>query len=425
MDTRFYLGVAASEPSPFRKILKICLITIGCAFLANCATHANRGSDSAVKEQWNAKNDPGRFNVAPAKFEELAKEGMLPQESYPWSDDYWVTYAGGVARRWQTPVQSPKYKAHMYPYLKKAEIIDPAADLSKLSPAEKYDILLGRYDFPLTTWQWKQVVDTAGTKDAIPGWFGICHGWAPATIMEPEPGEVVELTNPDGVKVKFYTSDINALMSLIYANFGGGSTMLGERCNVTSNKIVLDENGRVVFTKCRDTNPGALHLVMASMLGKTDPLQRKGFVADVTRDSEVWNQAVTGYKVISSEIVPFVAETDTAAAYRAPGTASLVHVKAKMFYIGEITPHKSPRKTNFAGYTKAMDLEYTLELDAEGVIIGGEWISKDVPDFIWQMGTKPDTGTSYLSYKKVREILDQSLLRTGDLGTSSSSSINQ
>jgi hypothetical protein len=387
--------------------LHVTSMLIASAIFTSCAVHRN-GEKAQVKEEWDSTNSPSRFNVTTAKFEGLPLEGDMPPDRYPWSDDYWGHYRGATARRWQTPKNSVNYQDYMYPILTKEKVLDPTTDVSALSPAEKYDILRGRYDFPLTKSEWKKVkAAVVPSTGLVPTWWGICHGWAPATIAEPEPGAEVVATNPDGVKVKFYTSDINALMSLIYSN-EKSTHWLGNRCNINNNSLLVDDSGRITFRDCRDTNPAALHLVLAQYLGDPDPAKRKSFVVDVSRDAEVWNQAVAGYKVVAHEVVQFDPATDPAAQYRAPGTSALVKVTTELRYIGEIQPHKKPALDKRATYTKKLPLQYTLELDENGVIIGGEWVSKKVPDFIWQVTKIPETTGRYLDYPTVRGLLDKS-----------------
>ena len=386
----------------------ICFLPV---WIAACgATHG--AQSSSLKEAWNPANDPSRFLVDAARFADLPREGALSAENYPWSDDYWSTRRGGIAYRWQRsyPYVTGTYKDYRYKALTRADFTgDPTAlaqIIDTLSPAEKYDLLLGRYEFPLVEaemmgQQW--AVDSA-TGD-VPGWYGICHGWAPATLMEPEPGAKATIQNPDGIAVPFYTSDINALMSKVYADYLDTEVrFLGERCNTPTNAIKFDENGRIILSSCRDSNPGALHLVLAKLLGGAAP---KGFVADIARDAEVWNQAITGFRVRESHSTNFDPASDPTARYRAPGTIVLVAVKADVSYITEWRPHREPVRPLSQAYTRTQRLEYTLELDQNGKIIGGEWVSGERPDFIWAP-TAPPSEHPLLSYGQVRRILDAS-----------------
>lgn len=381
------------------------------SMMAACGS-AKGPQPSETKEPWNPQNDPSRFEVTTARLSDLPTEGQMPADRYPWSDTYWATRTGGVSYRWQIPQwDAQTYKDYQYPWVTRDQVIGQSlmTPLATLSPAEKYDILMGRYDFPLAKHErgrQESSVDP-GTGD-VPGWFGLCHGWAPASYMEPEPGPEVTVTNPDGVNLTFYTSDINALMTKIYADANTPSVSVGERCWDDSHEIRRDENGRILNTKCRDTNPGTLHLVLAKFLGQPAPEQRHGFVMDMTYDDEVWNQAVTGYKVTSLTREPWNRANDPAARYRAPGTVELAHVAVDISYITEIAPHKTPMMESRDSYTNTMYVSYTLELDANGTIIGGEWTSTMRPDFLWKLNAIPQTGNGYLSYQVVRDLLDRS-----------------
>lgn len=377
------------------------------ALFAACSQQPQQGS--SLQEAWNADNAPELMDLTVTKLEGLPREGSLSDEKFAWSDDYWGTYAGGISRRWQYELNSRDYKDHIYEFVTRDQVMNGLVDIEKLSPAEKYDLLKGHYDFPLARHERENMLASVDREtDSIPGWFGLCHGWAPATIMEPEPGAVVKVKNRDGIEIPFYTSDIKGLMTKIYAEFDDSYRGVGERCNLESHEIKTDANGRVIQPECRDLNPGTLHLALTQMLGNEDVEARKGFVADVTYTSEVWNQAVVAYRVKKQSIEKFNRATDSAAKFRAPGTVSLATMKVEIDYITEIDPHTKPMKEFKDSYVLTMELEYTLELDAEGTIIGGEWVSEERPDFIWLMQRKPNTGNSYISYDLVRDLLDQS-----------------
>ena len=89
----------------------------------------------------------------------------------------------------------------------------PFAPLKALSPAEKYDIFMGKFSYPTVKFEW------ARTSASHPQWYGLCHGWAPAAIVYDEPNPVT-LTGPSGVKVPFGSSDVKALLTHFLANYG-------------------------------------------------------------------------------------------------------------------------------------------------------------------------------------------------------------
>jgi hypothetical protein len=373
-----------------------------------------KGADSDLQEAWNTRNNPVAFNVSDYAFDALPREGFLPPTAYPWSDDYWATYAGGISKRWQIAPNSTNYKDFQYPLLSQDEVLNgtmPVA-IKDLSPAEKYDLLLGRYDFPLTKSQREKQQEAVDETDKVPTWMGICHGWAPATLMEPEPGAKIVRANADGIEIPFFTSDINALMSQVYADYvdeekRGNTVSVGERCKLKPHEVQKDELGRVVMSECRDTNPGSLHLILASWLGPENPAERRGFIADLTRTNEVWNQAVVGYKVIEAQRAPFNPTSDTLGKFRAAGTVELIRVKTEISYIAETAPHRTPL-TRHEQYTKKIVLDYTLELDGTGKIVGGEWATENPPDFLWRMLSKPNPGGELLDYEIVSDLTRES-----------------
>ncbi|MGE0172109.1 MAG: hypothetical protein AB7T49_04960 [Oligoflexales bacterium] len=365
---------------------------------------------SSIKEAWNYRNRPQIFNVTEFQFDSLPVEGIIDDSKYPWSDDYWPTYGGGISKRWQITPPSTNYRDYQYPWLTRAQILNGTSPVSveHLSPAEKYDLLRGRYDFPLA--KRERALQEAAVDPStgqIPYWYGLCHGWAPAAALEPEPGAVATMVNPDGLQIPFYTSDINALFTKIYADNLGSSVAVGERCYTENHEIEVDENNRIVVSNCRDTNPGALHVILAHYLGKADPLRRTTFIADVTRGSEVWNQPIVGFKIAEAVRTRFNSRQDPLARFRAPGTVELVKVTTEISYVGEIMPHRSPAIEHRNQYTMKQWLQYTLELNRAGEIIGGEWNGSSAPDFLWRMLAKPQT-SGYLDYDTVVQIAEQS-----------------
>lgn len=122
----------------------------------------------------------------------------------------------------------------------------------------------------------------------IPTWFGLCHAWAPAAIMVPEPKYPVTRNG-----VTFKVQDIKALVTLAYNSVN--SKFVSLRCNrdESSNAIHFDEYGRPTAPECRDTNAGTYHVLLTNYLG----LRGLSFVEDRTYDDEVWNQPLRAYRI--------------------------------------------------------------------------------------------------------------------------------
>jgi hypothetical protein len=222
------------------------------------------------------------------------------------------------------------------------------------------------------------------TRPSNLDWEGRCAGWAPASIAFEEPRPVT-LKNPWGIEVPFGSSDIKALLT--YYNDSSSkaasprtrseSYFLGDRCNID-----LSENpARASEISCRDTNAGSFHVVLANLIG----IAKKGFVIDQTHDAEVWNQPVHGYstRVLSTR------EPSSRADLKA---VSEIVVETTVVFTVEVQPNWSPL-IGTRGHANAKKVYLSsLEIDATGAIVGGEWLSPDFqpsdatdrPDFMWR-----------------------------------------
>ena len=122
---------------------------------------------------------------------------------------------------------------------------------------------------------------------------------------------------------------------------------------------------------------------MANELG----IHHRGFIADVDRWGEVWNQPVYGFK--SNEVAAGGKSSDSSA----PGTVREVTVHTEMYYADELPKElwqPVVGTPNFVEGVKKYD--YVIELDANGTIIGGHWLSSDRPDFLWTKTKRAFTG---------------------------------
>jgi hypothetical protein len=353
---------------------------------------------SFVKEPWDPNNDPSLISGDDykAEFSALPLKGDVNHRG--WSDDYWPTYRGGISYRWLT--DDFNYKLINLPALERKLF-------RTQSPAEKYDILMDRDDFPTVkaergrTQVFKTVPDHPEFVEGfeIPAWEGLCHGWAPAAHNFKEPQKMVRINLPRGNQVVFYPSDIKALLTYYQQYPGNRSTstyFMSERCNanfkeldekLAKNEITYEEWERArEIPECRDMNAGSFHLLLTNEIG----LKQEGFIADVTRDTEVWNQPVNSYR---SEVLE---QKEGASEGAAPGTVKEVTVRTRMSYTVEYASQTSP----LGSREKTTTYEYALELDKDGKIIGGRWISEDHPDFAWRE-SKPEFMGYFLALKKL------------------------
>jgi hypothetical protein len=350
-------------------------------------------ASQAYAAKWDKSNNPNYFNpVAKIKMNaalsDLPLKAELLDNRFGWSETYWPSNVGGIAYRWNSTNPQPfKYKLKTKEELAKMT----ETELSELSPAELYDISVGDYSYSLT----KKVLSKFSPDDLW--WEGICHGWSLAASNYAEPDKTI-VTNKDGIKVPFGSSDVKGLLAMHDAfNSKGLYVRVGDRCAVPGKVAgeALPEDGKVPTVskkdsekaECADVNAGAFHIVLASMIG----LNSHGFVADVDRYNDVWNQPVTGYESA------IVGEEALSAKDIKNGVSRKVRMKTKMTYGEELIFYSAEEAANGeVGFVskepvtgtpaqtfKSRDYEYVLELDLAGNIIGGEWISEGRPDMLW------------------------------------------
>jgi len=341
---------------------------------ASCGKPNNTPQFSALQEEWDRRNDPRQLQRAyEHHFANLPTVGTA--DRIPWPDTYWPSREGGLAARWNGESSDDSWNYELFSEEKVKALSHE--DLDKLSPAEKYDIFIGNYEYEFVKYERQR------TKPDDEGWFGLCHGWAPAAIAFKEPAPI-SLKGPSGIEVPFGSSDIKALLTFAqqHAREWGSSQTLGGRCN----KKIYEDPDAAKLPECRDTNAGSFHIVLANQLG----LDRKAFVADVHRDFQVWNQPIYGFET------KVIEESDNVYEGAAPGTVKIVRVETRMKYVVESSAQYQKLVTDPDSFRhfSSRTYNYSLELNADGKIAGGEWadIEHDRPDFLWVQTPAPLQG---------------------------------
>jgi Transglutaminase elicitor len=309
-------------------------------------------------EAWKGFSDPEIFSSDfTHDFKSLPLEGSIQIGPKAWSGDFWASKRGGINLRWNHPSQEGfDYKSPTKEQVMSMDL----SELATLSPTEKYDLFTGRYDYPL-----KKEVQGSVSRNAA-DWTGICHGWAPASIFHNEPTPKI-LTNPDGIQIPFGSSDIKALISYFYAfHHDNGTDQIGLRCFFGSWLGGARGCGE-------DLNAGAFHIVIANKIG----LYKEGFLADVDRYREVWNQPLIAFKSV------VVADNLPPSKSAAKNTVKEIKIATDIFYVNENLPGWNTVHGTRDQMISRRSLLYRIELNAQGKIIGGEWESKERPDFIW------------------------------------------
>jgi hypothetical protein len=293
------------------------------------------------------------FNLLPLKGK-IGNPGLL------WSGDIWKLSRGAINFRWNAVEKS----GFNYQSPTSREILAyPKDKMRELSPAEKYDIYAGRYDYPL-----KNEVDWVARQGKME-WEGLCHGWAGASLNHVEP-EPVTVTNPDGILVEFGSSDIKALLTFAYSKMSiTPEQSLGKRCEYYS---LLDDEDY-----CDDDlSAMTFHIVLTNKVG----LRGQSFIADMDRYKEVWNHPVLSYE---SKIVS--------------RTNSKIVLTTKISYVDVM--EKNAWEKGMKQMISYMTMTYELKLDGSGNIIDSKWISRERPDFLWTV-SRPEEFDGYLSLLK-------------------------
>lgn len=333
-----------------------------------------------------------------------------------WSGDYWAMRLGLTSYRYGEGKYYSDYREAVAAYDQPKEWealltpFDPekiALAILRWSPAEKYDLVSGAETFPLANEQKREGEAFVGDDGTVEGWFGICHGWAPAAVFVDPPVRPVMSTGARSVKVAWYPDDIRALVTLAWANGWFATNFVGGRCN--AKEIERYENGRVKQPECFDNNPATFHQALGNLIGK----KRVPFIMDASFDHQVWNQPVLGYEFEyfnpldvekrsprwETVAVPYDRAFKERDRFQKPntrgvrlgegryddsGVRKIVGVVATVSYLVEVGARfsETAAEPSVVRATYLYDLELH-EKSGELAALGGEWHSNTHPDFLW------------------------------------------
>lgn len=321
---------------------------------------------AGADNRWNQANDPANmFADYETNINYLPKSGAT--QASLWSDTYWPSREGGAAFRWQLNKEDGSNKQstdpHLYRLYSFYEISRLSSeDLDTLSPAEKFDIINGRYDYPTVRKEY------ARTHPSYPKWFGLCHAVAAVTTRYYEPQTTVRsFYLPDGSlrQMTFFSSDIKALLALSANRAGAANPGIGRLCG---------KSGSSAPGACSDVNPASFFLALTNMVGTLqEPL-----IMDVDPGTEVWNSVIKSY---SAKITPRTKVSPTAS----PGTVREVRVDMTVRH----TIGAKPQREAIGPVYGSKNYIFTLELNKYDEIIGGAWISETRPDVLWESYENP------------------------------------
>ena len=394
-------------------------------------------------DAWNQTNNPERFKVNFVyNYDELKTHTEGWAEQIPWPSDYWSYYEDSTNTRFHgSNVLSPveKYDRAFNDWVPSMGFdefttnadylpMDVHADCSSTSDGTIEDTHDAYYSElgPAANWQHRNKgnyrarngsdddgdgnIDECGGEDydGIETWWGLCHAWVPAAILEPEPLRDVTVNG-----VTFTVSDIKALLITMYDR--NSSLMIGGRCNEKEIER-NEETGEVLLAECGDTNAGTWHVVAVNMLG----IMKRAFAEDRTAGYQVWNQPVRGFEineqrdVTESEALGLLGRpTDGVYVdlFDSPEAVRWVYVDMDSHYVTESSnTTEGPLTPNIGNWTRQDHYEYILEINAAGDIVGGEWLPAYYdahPDFLW-LPIRQRSGNPNMSFSKVKHILELS-----------------
>uniref|UniRef100_H3GZF6 Transglutaminase elicitor n=1 Tax=Phytophthora ramorum TaxID=164328 RepID=H3GZF6_PHYRM len=339
----------------------------------------------------------------------------------PWPGPYWPTYQDSINVVWSSGEPSAAEKYATAFGLDVTDFMDKVSADNGIDSMSSHTVCSSDSDCSsLTDGSSCAIRADKSSGYCIPTWYGICHAWTPAAMLEDEPQCAVTHNG-----VTFQPMDLKALLSDIYDGATVSTVFTGTRYNGGTD--TTDEYGRHSSDSYRDLNPAYFHIAAANLLGNLNAT----FIADVTAGSEVWNQPVRGFKVYEQTAMSLEDAAQTFYGLEEyPWNAaakSIVYVKTRLSWIFETYtdgPLVSSGKVD--SYTTGAYYYYLLEMDDAGAIIGGEWVydsDDDHPDFIWFPKAKPaaDTVTSIgLSYADVSMLLAKSVACSGSSSGSES-----
>jgi hypothetical protein len=260
--------------------------------------------------------------------------------------------------------------------------------LDKLSPSEKYDLLVGDLAGTLTESIWK-LGERYERSGGIAAWAGICDGSAAASALLPEPVSDLVVRDPIfGHEFTLFASDIKALASLHFSEFLIKTPIVGGRCESPSPGLPVPGTS----PSCESINPGSWHRAVLFLNG----MKQRPIFIDTSPHAEVWNTPVVSYQFDYFDVrtgmaasnldqaVVRVAEfkNDPRSLKRAPGTQGVVGVRMT---ITTATGYATSLNGAHPAQLQKRLYTYELEIDSHLNILGGEWLGDERPDFAWTL----------------------------------------
>lgn len=340
-------------------------------------------------------------NYKTGQIEEIVTLPLLSGKvkRMPWSADEWPRITCGPAKRYNDE-NFPKQQSHLDNVWGKAKghLMDHSSSpIDKLSPIEKYELLIGDKDRTLT----KHFVEVGrehfGSYDSDLNirkyfWEGYCDGAAAASVQEMCPENPIQVIAADQKTIiTFYPADIEALLAVWWAKLKLDKFMLlGYNCHHSECPTVIE--GRPTYRACLGLNAGAWFLAVVNQIGHAG----KSFVMSLNTGEPIYNRPAYSYKieffnpktgVKTTQLDPAREKLsnypeDPYSKFRSQMANEIVGVAMEFQYV-ETVPAAQPLREN---HLVTLNYRFDIELDIKGEVVGGEWREEKYyahPSFAW------------------------------------------
>jgi hypothetical protein len=259
------------EPSTFvrrrKALLGVTILGIGVWFGSTLFERAS----TPLEKSWGLKLEN--------RFDQLPEAGTVLAKDYPWAGNVWEKESGGISNRWMA-TENKSAPLVTIAELKAMSEKERRRRIRDLSPAEKFDLLRGRMDFPLTREEEKRTrIESTPEIALLKGWSlsttavkdafflkplsrldflsrGIASTLSSVSLKEPAATtKTVWLDSSLKVEIPFASSDVKALISYY----------VGVRA---FSKADTRTHYREVGNDVRELSAEDFHLVLTNTLGR-------------------------------------------------------------------------------------------------------------------------------------------------------------
>jgi hypothetical protein len=305
----------------------------------------------------------------------------LEPDNKTWSSSFFPTWFGGEGGRWMDGAPTLVWRTLFgFSVVKEADARALLADASAgdtsaehkifgLSPAEKVDLALGRFDFPAAS---QSIARTHNARPKPRYWSGRCNGIAAASLARPEPFRVVDVITADGARVRFHPNDIKSLLALAYDE-PETLVAIGEVCTKVGFDVpaTCSMNAAVLLI----TALNRIGLAHRSFLVDALPTIAKQYyaVARVTAHLRGEPRPMDGMPAVGAlaEKISSLVDVDLELVL---ASTTLPYARANVAISGDST-----RYEHVGLVPVVMRYSAALALDASGELIGSRWTG-DPPD---------------------------------------------